>query len=293
MTRNRLNTQMFALRRPPPGDVEVAGRRYRLVRVFKHDFFAATCLYERVPAAAGERPGDAPPERIVVKLAREQPFCGVPLAWYGRFITAHEEAIYRALGGLRGVPRWVGRLSATACAVEYVEARPLDHLSSPPAGFFDRLRGLLESIHSRGVAYADANKRSNILISAAGEPFLVDYQIAVRRRDDWPWPLRALSRRFVAYVQRTDLYHLYKHKRRLAPDELTEAEAAMSRRRGFWHALHRKLTDPWRVLRRAFLGRQYRKGALRSPTEHLEDHEQPEKATWRRRAEVEGRRDDD
>ena len=67
------NTQMFALREPPPRRVEVAGGAYEPVRVFKHDFFAATCLYAGV--------GEAQPERIVVKLYRTQPFLGLAMAW--------------------------------------------------------------------------------------------------------------------------------------------------------------------------------------------------------------------
>jgi len=79
-----------------------------------------------------------------------------------------------------------------------------------------------------------------------------------------------------------DLYHLYKHKRRLAPDELTPEEDALSRKRSGVHLLHRKLTKPYRALRRGFLKKQFEKGSLESPTAALEDHHQPEKATWRR-----------
>jgi hypothetical protein len=87
----------------------------------------------------------------------------------------------------------------------------------------------------------------------------------------------------VRYVADRDLYHLYKHKRRLAPAELTPEEGALSRQRGGLHALHRAVTTPWRSVRRWFLRRQYEKGALVSPTGQLEDHHQPEKATWRGR----------
>jgi hypothetical protein len=72
-----------------------------------------------------------------------------------------------------------------------------------------------------------------------------------------------------------------KHKRRLAPNELAPEEEALSRRRTGLHALHRKLTKPWRALRRRFLRRQHASGRLKSPTAELEDHHQPEKATWR------------
>ena len=78
-----------------------------------------------------------------------------------------------------------------------------------------------------------------------------------------------------------DLYHLYKHKRRLAPNELTPEEEILSRNRSGVHLLHRKLTKPYRALRRGFLKKQFAKGSLKSPTADLEDHHQPEKDSWR------------
>ena len=278
MSPRSVNTQMFALHRPPPGCIELAGRCYRLARVFKHDFFAATCLYQLDDPSPS---GDVLP-RIVVKFCRRQPFCGLPLEWLGKFLCGHEEAIYEALSGLTGIPRWAGRLSDTACAIEYIDAKPLDHFPSAPAGFFDRLRELFHAVHARGVAYCDANKRSNILIGPGGCPFLIDYQLAVRRRDELPWPLGAVLRRLVAYLAAKDIYHLYKHKRRLCPQEMTEEELELSRRRSLLHRLHRRLTKPYRALRRRFLAGQYDSGRLVSPTENLEDHHQPEKATWRK-----------
>lgn len=274
MPRRPSNTQMFALSAAPPASITLGGAQYALALVFKHDFFAATCLYERT---AGE--GLA---KIVVKLGRTQPFCGLPMDWLGVFMRRHEQAIYACLTGVPGVPRWAGVLGEAAYAIEYIDGRPLDHLDAPPPGFFDRLRRIFDDVHARGVGYCDANKRSNILVTAAGEPFLVDYQLSIRRRDDLPWPLRQIARAMVAYVADKDIYHLYKHKRRLSPAELTPEEDALSRRRGGAHGVHRKLAKHWRTVRRWFLRKQYEEGKLVSPTARLEDHNQPEKETWRR-----------
>ena len=271
MPRRRHNTQLFALPAPPPGQLAVGGASYRLVRVFKHDFFAATCLYE----AAGE----AEIPRIVVKLYRTQPFCGLGLAWLGRLSRDHERAVYAALAGVAGVPRWVGCVGQAGCAIEYIDAVAVDRLDSPPAGYFDGMRAILDAVHARGVAYVDANKLSNMLAGPDGQAHLVDFQIALRRRDDWPPPARALLASIVRYLQGRDLYHLYKHKRR-AGEELTEDEERLSRRRGRWHAIHRKLTKPYRALRRRFLRRQHRAGRLVSPTADIEE-QPPEHDTWK------------
>ncbi len=265
---------MFALRSAPPGEVSLRGQTYRLARVFKHDFWAATCLYRsddphaRYPAA-------------VIKFGRSQDFAGLPLRWLGLANRDHEEAIYRRLEGLPGVPDYLGRVGEMGYAIEYVDAKPLDHLDVPPAGFFDRLRTVFDNVHARGVAYVDSNKRSNILVRPDGSPVLIDFQISIARRPDLPPPLRNLIDRVVDYMIGRDIYHLYKHKRRLAPHELTVEEEILSRKRSGVHALHRRLTKPYRALRRRFLRKQHETGRLVSPTAELEDHYQPEKATWR------------
>ncbi len=265
---------MFALQTRPPDVVRVAGCEYRLVQVFKHDFWAATCLYETSEPLAEFH-------KVVVKFGRSHSFFGVPLQWTGRVLADHEEAIYATLAGLTGVPRWVARVSPTCYAIEYVQAVPLDHLESPPPGFFDQLREVFYAVHARGVAYGDANKKSNILVTPEGQPILVDFQISLRMRNDWPWPVRSVLKRVVEYLAVKDLYHLYKHKRRLAPHELTPEEETISRWRKGLHQFHRKITKPYRKLRRQYLKKQYEKGKLQSPSAELEDHRQPEKDSWR------------
>jgi hypothetical protein len=306
------NTQLFALKDPPAATIEVAGATYRLVRVFKHDFWAATMLYEAVgsgtpvravssPTTSARTPAEethgrdahattthgqdahATPTipKIVVKCGREAQFAGLELAWYAQWLRAHEEAVYRLLKGVAGVPRWVGHVGRTGFAIEYIEAVPLDHVQSPPPGFFERLRKVFDDVHARGIGYCDANKRSNILVDAAGQPYLIDYQISVRLRDDLPWPLCAVPRFIVRWAIKKDLYHLYKHKRRMSPTELTPEEDAISRKRGLLHRGHRNFLKFYHAIRRPFLRKQHREGHLVSVTSELENHYQPEKRHWR------------
>jgi hypothetical protein len=266
-----LGPQMFAVGEVP-STLIISGHPCRLVRVFKHDFFAATCLYEPQDDGA----------RVVVKFFRTQRFLRVEMSWAGDLMLRREQAMYRCLAGVPGIPRCLGRAGASGLVIEYVAGKPLDHLEgAPPAAFFDHLRKLFDEIHARGVGYCDANKRSNILIDDHSMPHLVDYQISVRRRDDWPRPFRSATAALVRYVQRSDLYHIYKHKRRLCPDHLTSEEDQLSRRRGWLHTMHRRMTDPWRLLRRSILRHLHLRGRLESPTASMEDHHQPEKATWR------------
>ncbi len=271
------NKLWFALEGPPPEQIQLGRRQFRIQRVFKHDFFAATCLYQAEDVLDGDTA-----EKIVVKFGRQSRLFGLSMKWAGALMRRREEKIYSRLDGIAGVPRWLGRIGPTGYAIQFIDAVPLDHIQSIPAGFFDRLMDLMKAIHSRGVGYCDANKRSNILVGQAGEPFLVDFQISLLRRDNWPWPWNRIIRAIVDYMVQRDIYHLLKHKRRLAPSELTGQEDAQSRKRDLLHKIHRRLAKIWRHLRRGFLQKRFETGRMRSPTAHLEDHIQPEKATWRK-----------
>lgn len=276
MSRPRLNTQLFALRQSPPAELVVLGRRYRLTKVFKHDFFAATALY------TAAEPGDGY-ARLVAKFGREQDFCGLPLRWIGTLLRSREQRVHERLDGVPGVQRWAARLSESAYALEYIEGQTLDTLAGPPpVGFFDQLRTLLDAIHARQAAYCDLHKRSNILVAPDGRPGLIDFQISLLYDEHAGVIRRWVLRRWVAYLQQMDLYHLYKHKRRLARQELRPGEETLSRQRGWLANLHRTLTGPIRTLRRKFLTRQHQAGRLVSPSADLETHDQPEKATWRK-----------
>ena len=52
MSSRRVDSQVSARDCLPPESLDLAGATYSLVRVFKHDFFAATCFY-RAASAAG------------------------------------------------------------------------------------------------------------------------------------------------------------------------------------------------------------------------------------------------
>jgi hypothetical protein len=269
----RANRAFFALPSGPPEAVTVQTLTYRLTKVFKHDFFAATCLYETAEAT------DIP--KIVVKFSRQHGFLGWPVAWLGEYLSRREVNVYRKLKGVVGVPRFMGWVEQGGYAIQFIDGRPLDHPPAPPKGFFEELRTIFDAVHARGVAYCDANKRSNILIDQAGKPWLIDYQISIVRNDKLLPPISWIVDASFRQMCRKDLYHLYKHKRRMAPDELTAEEDALSRWRSGLHGLHRKLSKPYRTWRRKFLAMKYRKGQLQSPTAELEDHIQPEKDSWR------------
>lgn len=147
----------------------------------------------------------------------------------GRMQLAREERAYLALEGLRGVPRFGRRIDRDAVAVEYVEGvrlpkfhkyRPLPHLAA-------RLAALLDAVHARGVVHNDIRSRDNILVTPAGNLFLIDFSAALRFGEGF-WARRILMPLFEGAERRA----LLKWKSAIAPETMTEAERASHRRFG-------------------------------------------------------------
>jgi hypothetical protein len=241
-----------------PKTLELPAGRYRLDRVFKHDFFAATALYGFDNSAS---PIPAPP-RVVLKIARQSDFLGVPLRWLGQAIARHEWSILTRLQDLPGLPRLIARYGNDGVIYRYIEGRSLDeNPGGLPDDFFDRLLDLLSKIHQRRIAYVDMNKRGNILIAADQSPCLIDFQIACFI-PPMIFGLHAVARSILDILQKEDCYHLYKHKRRLRPDLMNDRELEQSRRVSFWILIHRALAAPYRRLRRGILRNLYRHDTL-------------------------------
>ena len=222
-----------------PRRLETAGRVLRHRVTAKHDFWAATGIYQ-----------DAAGGLAVLKTYRTARFAGAPLRWLGRWQCGREVAFYRHLAGLSCVPALLGRVSDTAYLRAFVPGRPLADRPPVPDGFWAKLDGAMRAVHSRGVAYVDANKPENILIGEDGRPYLIDFQIAWRcgRRANW-----ALGRWWLARLQHEDLYHVLKHKRRFARESMTPDELDSVRRRSVLIRAHRAINHPYRMVRRPLL----------------------------------------
>ena len=155
----------------------------------------------------------------------------------------------RSFEGLPGTAARTRPVDRRSFLREWVEGTDLRSLKRAggrvPDGFFDELRAILDAVHARGVAYNDLEKKDNVLLTPAGRPVLIDYQISVSEYCGRPAWLRSLSRRIVRELQRQDLRYLYKMKRRLRPDLVTAEEERMSRERSRAARVYLPL---WRVL---------------------------------------------
>ncbi|MHC4076157.1 MAG: hypothetical protein ACYSRZ_07070 [Planctomycetota bacterium] len=251
MVHSSLGYQLYACgRNALPKEIVSLGQKYRLCRVFKHDFFAATALYESCSELKEAQV--SVPARIVLKLNRQEHFLGLPLLWLGEAICDHEFSVLERLKHVEGVPHVLSRYGKTGLIYEYIEGDTLENAGRPPADFFDKLAEQLGRIHNENVAYLDMNKRGNILVGGDGKAYIIDFQIALYIDDDlliW----RRLSEYLRNILQSKDVYHLFKHKRRICPELLKAHEEAMSRRISGLIQLHRFVATPLRRLRRFVL----------------------------------------
>lgn len=229
-----------------PRQITLADGVYQHVRTFKHDFFAATGMYE------------GPGGRVVLKLGRTASLFGLPMVWLGRRLADHEREVYEAVHDLDGVPRCWGKWGRTGLVHSFVEGHPLQRRERVNDDFFPRLESLINALHERGIAYVDLEKRENILVDANGCPCLIDFQIS------WRWPMKGerpphgprrllpawLGELILLRLKEGDRYHLLKHRRRHRPDTLTAELIEASYRRGFWGELHRRIARPLTLMRR-------------------------------------------
>jgi hypothetical protein len=233
-----------------PKTLVLGQSHYALAAVLKNDFFAKTVLYSLVGPHCPSTPA-----RVILKVNRAVPFYGIPLQWIGRLLTWHETSILSRLEDISGIPRLLARHCETGFIYEYIPGWTLDQKAQIPDGFFDNLHELTKALHARSVVYVDMNKRGNIIIGDDLRPYLIDFQISLYLPGLLLSPVRNMFRN-------ADIYHLYKHKVRLAPGQTTMAQRLVGRRRSPALALHRILTRPYHVVRRAIFHYLYSRELL-------------------------------
>ncbi len=244
----------------PPPQITLRGETCRRVDIFKHDSWAATALYH------------GPSGKVVCKFNRQEPILGLPMAWLGEYLAAHEAAVLRRLGDLPNIPRWSGPVSVddrvlhNACAHEFIEGHPLGKGERVGESFFVKLEALIRTMHAREVAYVDLHKRENILVGDDGQPHLVDFQVSFLLPADW----RAAALRPILHMmQEADLYHLSKHRRE-HPTRAGSPPQNQEMPRPWFIRWHRSFAEPLRNLRRRLLvALGIRTGLGRAESEHF------------------------
>jgi hypothetical protein len=174
------------------------------------------------------------------------------LGWLARRLCRREARALARLGGLAGTPRLVSA-DAAGLRREWIEGEPMQLAQPRDSGYFRAAHRLVSALHRRGVAHNDLAKEPNWLVTPAGLPAIVDFQLA--------YVSHRRSRLFRS-LAREDLRHLLKHKRSYCAGRLTARErrilerpAAISR---VWRATGKRI---YLFVTRRLLGWSDREGA--------------------------------
>jgi predicted Ser/Thr protein kinase len=170
----------------------------------------------------------------------------------GLWLLGREWRALSRVAGVPGTPPDAFRIDRHALAYRFITGRPLAKVPfrEQPKEYFEKLEGLLDAVHARGVVHLDNRNCNNILMTDRGEPALVDFESNIATAHlphgvgDW---LRSFDRAGV-----------YKHWARANRGSMgAEREAALDRMnrwrkvwvlRGIWF-VPRELKKAWRRLR--------------------------------------------
>jgi predicted Ser/Thr protein kinase len=138
---------------------------------------------------------------------------------FGRRLLQREFQVLQRLNGMGGVPHVYKMLDEDAFVMDYIEGINMGTLREVGETTVQRLSVLFQELHQRGVAHGDPHA-SNILVTADGTPFLIDFSTALAR----PESHHGWRERLWQELRRQDDRRLAKMKQRFAPHLLTEEE---------------------------------------------------------------------
>ncbi|MBI2659597.1 hypothetical protein HYX07_00370 [Candidatus Woesearchaeota archaeon] len=89
----------------------------------------------------------------------------------------HERTILRKLEDVKGVPKLF--LGGASYGFEYTSSKPLAKAEILSQSYFEDLRGLVATIHGKGIAKLNYDNPKSVLIDANGNPVVTDFSKAV------------------------------------------------------------------------------------------------------------------
>jgi tRNA A-37 threonylcarbamoyl transferase component Bud32 len=103
-----------------------------------------------------------------------------------RWMIRNEYRTYNRLLAVQGhgVPRCYGLLDGHYLLLQYVDGVPIRQATIVDRdAFFERLFKLIEGLHAAGVAHGDLKKKDNILVVDGQNPCIIDFGVAVVRKE--------------------------------------------------------------------------------------------------------------
>ncbi len=200
-----------------PLRVTIHEQEYTFHRILKDDFFSLNILYI-----------NASKQGYVLKLSDFRFLGGWILRPLAAWISKREYAIYQMVEDISGIPELGPRYGKRGYFHQYIEGNTLHECQDGqllPRDFFDELLAIIDQVHQRRIFYADLNKRGNIICSATGKAYLIDFQICVPFKS-WTGPLGTWVNRIFDVLIQEDQYHVFKHKKFFQPELMGQEEQA-------------------------------------------------------------------
>lgn len=143
--------------------------------------------------------------QVVVKCAM-----GNTISYRARLATLRREyEAYQRLDGLTGVPKCYGMINNEFMVLELIEGVPYRgaEFTDRPS-WFEQLFGIIKGFHARGVSHGDLKSKSNLMVTADGQPMVIDFGTSFVHRAGF----HPLNNAFYRYGQRLDINAWVKHK---------------------------------------------------------------------------------
>jgi predicted Ser/Thr protein kinase len=165
--------------------------------------------------------------------------------WISTLMLRHEARVYEKLTDFPAAPRCYGLLRNRYLVLEYIEGAPARYAGiADREAFFVELLEHIKTLHARGIAHSDLQKKDNLLLVDGQHPCLLDFGAAVIRKSGFA-PFNHVHFRFAA---RLDFNQWAKLKYRGRFEHMSALDRAYYRRTSI-EKLARKLKRLWRALR--------------------------------------------
>lgn len=179
--------------------------------------------------------------RLVIKAASGRGIRN----WISTLMLRHEARVYEQLANIPAVPRCYGLLRNRYLVLEYIDGAPARYSEfANREAFFAELLELIKSLHARGIAHSDLQKKDNLLLVGGQHPCLLDFGAAVIRKSGFA-PFNHFHYRF---AERLDFNQWAKLKYQGRLENMSAADRVYYRRSRL-EKLARRLKRIWRALR--------------------------------------------
>ena len=118
--------------------------------------------------------------RLVIKAAAGRGVAKLIRRW----MLHHEYCVYMRLSGIDGVPACHGFIQKQYLILEYVDGPPVRNAPIEDREyFFKAMLLLIQEVHAAGVAHGDLKKKDNVLVVDGRHPCLIDFGVAVIKKE--------------------------------------------------------------------------------------------------------------